>query len=266
MKGLSDIVIGTKTLDEILIAIVIFIVGLIILKILLTLFDRAFENSKIDQTVKGFIRSIVKFGLLIVIIAVTLDGVGVDPASIIAVLGVAGLALSLALQDLLANLFSGLTLLTTKPFIANDYVEVDDKSGIVESIDLFYTKLKTFDNKIIFVPNGKVTSGNIVNYTTQVLRRVDITVGASYDAATQTVRKAIMEAISENHKTLDEPKPVVFLENYGDNAIDYVMRVWVKSEDYWEVHYALNENIREKFDKYSIEFTYPHVNVHMMDK
>ena len=180
-------------------------------------------------------------------------------------LSVAGVALSLALQGLLSNLFSGITLLTTHPFKVGDYVEISGQSGTVKSIGLFYTGLATVDNRMIYAPNGSVTSGQIINYSAEDTRRVIISVTASYDSATEDVRAACLDAIAMIDKALSAPPPFVAIASYGSSSIEYTVRAWCRTEDYWDVYFALNENLRSCFDKHKVEMCYDHLNIHLIN-
>ena len=172
------------------------------------------------------------------------------------------LGLSLALQDALSNVIGGFTLLTNKPFKAGDYVEIAGQGGTVQAIDIAYTKLSTPDNKLIFLPNASVVASQIVNYSTATTRRVDVTVSASYDAPIETVKAALLRAA--NHPAvLSDPAPFAGVTNYGDSAIEYVVRVWTSNAEYWNVKFAITEAISAEFKAANVEMTFPHLNVHI---
>ena len=187
---------------------------------------------------------------------------GIDVTGLVAFASVASLAISLSLQGALSNIVSGFSLLSNHPFKAGDFVEIAGQSGVIQAIDITYTKLSTADNKIISIPNSAVVAAQIVNYTTSGTRRVDLSVTASYDAPAAAVKEALLEAANVS-TTLFEPAPFVGVKNYGDSAIEYVLQVWTTAEDYWPTFYTVNERIKEEFDKAGIEMTYPHLNVHM---
>ena len=172
------------------------------------------------------------------------------------------LAVSLSVQNLLTNVIGGFTLLYTKPFKSGDYVDIAAESGTVQEINITYTKLITGDNKVIYIPNSAVVSADIVNYSVTGTRRVEINVSASYDASTEQVIAALLEAANVPG-ALTEPAPFAAVTNYGDSAIEYTLRLWSKSEDYWDVFFAANQKVRECFDANGIEMTYPHLNVHL---
>ena len=185
-------------------------------------------------------------------------------SSFVALLSVAGLAVSLSLQNTLSNVAGGVMLLISKPFTVGDYVSCDGIEGAVRAVDLAYTTFTTVDNKEIFVPNSQIVTAKIVNYNALGRRRVDLTYTASYDAPTETVRTAILEAVAAFPQVADEPAPTVVLSEYGASSISYLVRLWVSAADYWTVYYGMNEKVRETFAAHGVEMTYDHLNVHMI--
>lgn len=183
------------------------------MKILNKVICKLLERSRMEPALKNFVRSLSKVLLWIILIIIVADKLGIQTTSFVAVLSVAGLALSLSLQGILTNLFSGFTIMTTKPFSTGDYVEIDGVNGTVNEVGLFYTKIKTFDNKLIYVPNGEVVSAKIINYTRQGTRRVDLKICASYENSTEQVKKAFNEAIDDDKRILRDPAPFVRLSD-----------------------------------------------------
>lgn len=243
----------------------LFVVCYIAIKILRKAIDKILDRSKhLDPSLKSFFASAVNVLLWAIAVMIVASALGVNVTSLVAILSVAGVALSLALQGLLANVFSGITILASRPIAVGNFVEIGGVSGTVKAIGLFYTCLATVDNKIIYVPNGDITGSKIVNYSAEAMRRVDLSVGTSYDCPTQTVRSAILEAVSQTDKILNEPAPFVALAAYNASNIEYTVRVWCKTEDYWDVHFALNEKIRDCFERNGVEMSYEHLNVHIM--
>ena len=244
-----------------------FIVCLIVLNLVMKVVDRVLGKSeKLDGTLKGFIRSAVKILLWVLLAIIVAGALGIPTSSMVAVISIAGLALSLSVQNILSNLFSGLTLLITKPFKAGDYVEVAGKAGLVKTVGLFYTQLNTLDNVAVSIPNGDITGSSVNNYSSEPLRRVDLNFNASYDSGTEEVKQAILAAIEKDERILKDPAPFVRLLAYKDSTVEYVTRVWCKGSDYWDVYFNLNENVRESFAEKGVKLSYPRVNVHMMDK
>ena len=204
------------------------------------------------------------FGVIALIIVA--NALGINTSSLVALVSVVGLALSLSVQNILSNLFTGLTLLITKPFAAGDFVEVAGKTGLVKTVGLFYTQLDTLDNVAVSIPNADVTASSVSNYSREELRRVDRTFTTSYDCSTDEVKAAIADAIAKDARILTDPAPFVRLLDYKGSTVEYVVRVWCKGPDYWDVYFALNENVRESFAARGVKFSYEHVNVHIVEK
>ena len=267
MEKIGSITIGTMALSSIFSAILTFLVCIIAMKLLMKLVDKVLAKAtKLDGTLVGFIRSAARILLWILTVIIVAGALGIPTSSMVAIISIAGLALSLSIQNILSNLFSGLTLLVTKPFRAGDYVEVAGKAGVVKTIGLFYTMMDSLDNVAISIPNGDITGSTINNYSAEPLRRVDMVFSASYDSSTEDVKAAIGDAIARDSRILPAPAPFVRLSAYKDSVIDYVVRVWCKGSDYWDVYFDLNENVRECFAAKGVEMSYNHMNVHMMEK
>ena len=259
--GIRDLTPG----DVIRVAAMVF-VGMLVIRLLMRMADRLLDRSKSLADIKVYIRSALRiflWFLLALMLAGTLD---VDVTSVIAMLSVAGLAVSLALQNTLANLAGGLVLLVAKPFAVGDYVEADGISGTIAAIDLAYTTFVTPDNKEIFVPNSQLSAAKIVNYNALGKRRMDLKFTASYDAPTAQVRQALQEALAAVPGVLDDPAPAVYLSEYQSSSIEYLIRLWTSSGDYWDVYYTLLEGVRESFIRWEVEMTYDHLNVHIVEK
>lgn len=265
--SLSTIKLGSISLSSILSALVVYIICYAAIKILCRAFEKMLNASRhLDASLKSFFRSAIKASLWTIAVIIIAGTLGIPVTSLVAVLSVAGVALSLALQGLLSNLFSGITILTTHPFKVGDYVEIGGQEGTVKSIGLFYTGIATVDNRIVYAPNGNVTSGQIINHTAEDLRRVVIAITASYDSATEDVRAACLDAIAMTETALSEPAPFVAIKSYGSSSIEYTVRAWCKSSDYWDTFFGLNENLRVCFEKHGAEMSYDHLNVHLMNE
>ena len=263
-NSLADIKLGDISLSSILSAVLIYVVCYVVIRLLCRAFEKLLDRSKhIDASLKTFFSGAIKAVLWVIAIIIIAGSLGIPVTSLVAVLSVAGVALSLALQGLLSNLFSGITILATRPFNVGDYVQVGGEGGTVKSIGLFYTVLDTPDNRVIYAPNGDITSSKIVNYSAETLRRVIIPVTASYDSATEDVRRAVLAAAAKDERILSEPAPMAAISSFGSSSAEYTVRVWCKSEDYWDVLFALNENIRESFAEHGVEMSYDHLNVHI---
>ena len=189
----------------------------------------------------------------------------VEP-TLVALLSIAGLALSMSVQGLLGNFFSGIMLLINKPFREGDFIECGDKIGVVKSIGFFNTTINTLDNISTIVPNGDLTGATVKNYSREPLRRVDMTFCTSYDVPTEDAKKAILDAIAKDERILSDPAPFVRLGAYKGSVVEYIVRVWCRNADYWDVHFDLNENVRECFKANGVAMSYEHLNVHVIDK
>ncbi len=243
------------------------VAGMIMMKIVMGIVDRALAKSGSGDVALGkYLRSVIKVVLWILLILTVAGSMGIEVTSLIALFSVAGLAVSLALQNTLANLAGGVMLLVTKPFEVGHFVETNGVSGTVEAISLAYTKLATGDNKEVFIPNSEISNAKIINYTRLGKRRVDMTFTASYDAPTETVKKAINEALAQFPQVKNDPAPVVYLSNYGASSIEYIVRAWVDGGDYWTVYFGMNEAVRGTFERHNVEMTYDHLNVHVLEK
>ena len=265
--ALGRIRIGSMALSTLISAVLTFITCFIVMQIILKTLERILGRAnKIDGTLKGFIHSAVKIVLWILTGIIVAGALGIPTTSLVALISIAGLALSLSVQNILSNLFSGLTLLVSKPFKSGDYVEVGGRNGIIKSVGLFYTQLNTLDNVSINIPNSDVTGTTVMNYSREQLRRVDRVFSAAYESSTEDVKAAILEAISRDEKILQDPVPFVRLSEYKDSCIEYTVRVWCKCADYWDVFFNLNENVRDCFAEKGVEMTYNHMNVALVNK
>lgn len=228
--------------------------------------DRLLLRSASLAPIQRYLRSALSVLLWLVLILVVLGSVGVEMTSIIALLSVAGLAVSLALQNTLSNLAGGITLLASKPFTVGDYVEIGSVSGTVSLVGLAYTTLVTVENKEIYIPNSQLSSATIINYTRLGRRRMEITVSASYDAPTEAVKAALGEAVAQFPQILPDPAPEIRLSGYGASGIDYLLRAWTSSGDYWDVYYRLLEAIRPAFARHGVEMPYSQLDVHLIPR
>ena len=246
--------------------LVILIVCKFIINALMKIAGGVMAKTKLDEGIQGFAKSALKIALWVLTLIFVADSLGVNTASLVALLSVASLALSLSVQGLFTNVFSGITILMTKPFVVGDYVEVAGVAGTVKEISLMRTTLTTPDNKIELIPNGDIAAQNIINYSTAPLRRVDLKVSASYDATTEQVKAAVMDVIHADSRIKQDEghEPFVRISNYNANDIEYTIRVWVDNADYWGVYFDTLENIRESFAKHGVEFSYSHTMVHMV--
>ena len=243
-------------------AVVILVIGIFASRIILKLLKKTLEKSKLEKAAHSLITSLTKAAMYILLGLIVASTLGIDVTSIVALASVLTLALSLALQNMVSNIIGGFTILYTQPFHSGDYVEIAGQSGTVQEINMTYTKLATPDNKVISIPNSAVVAAQIVNYSAMDTRRVEICVSASYDVPTQKVIDALALAGTVDDVLLD-PAPVAVITGYGESAIQYSLRVWVKTEKYWDVYFLINQRVKQIFDEQGVTMTYPHLNVHL---
>lgn len=253
---------------NVLSAIILAAICLIAIKLILKLYDKLVEKSRIDPIIRKILRVAVKAVLLFMGLIIVLSSLGISVTSLVAALSVVGVAFSLAIQGFLSNVFGGIQIISNKPFHVGDYVDAGGESGVVMEVGLFYTKLHSVDNKLVQIPNSSIANSNIVNYSSEPNRRVDITVSASYDDDTEKVKAVLMQLVCEHPLTLsgEGVDPMVRVSSYNANDISYVVRAWCAGGDYWTVYFDLMDAIKPTFDKNGISMSYPHVNVHMIEK
>lgn len=250
------------TLANILPTVLVLLVGGLVVKAILKLAKKSLSKSKLENAATSLILSLLKVVLYGLLGMMAASKLGIDVTGVVALASVASLALSLALQDSLSNVIGGFLLLSNHPFHSGDFVEIGGQAGVVQTIDITYTKLTTGDNKTISIPNSAVVASQIVNYSTSGTRRVEINVSASYDAPIADVKTALLEAARVDG-VLADPAPFAAVLGYGESAINYTLRVWVAADDYWNVFFTINENVKAEFDKAGVTMTYPHLNVHI---
>lgn len=253
---------GLGAASKLLPAVIILVIGVLAIRIVGRILKAALEKSKLEKAAHTLILSLASTCLYILLGLIVASALGIDVTSIVALASVLTLALSLALQNMVSNVIGGFTILYTHPFHSGDFVEIAGQSGTVQEINMTYTKLATPDNKLVSIPNSAVVAAQIVNYSATGTRRVDINVSASYEVPTQKVIDALALAGTMD-KVLLEPAPGAVVTSYGESAIGYSLRVWVKTDDYWDVYFALNQRVKNIFDEQGVSMTYPHINVHL---
>ncbi len=252
----------TALMAHLLPFLLIVVGGIIIIRIAMSILTKALEKSKLEKAAHSLIKSVarvVMYGLLSLIAASSL---GIDVTGVVALASIASLALSLAMQNSLTNLIGGFTLLYTKPFSSGDYVEIAGQAGTVQEIGMSYTKLTTPDNKLISIPNSSVVAAQIVNYTVTGTRRVEVNISAAYTAPVDEVLNALKEA-ADVPQALESPAVFTAITSYGESAINYTVRIWTTSADYWDAWFLMNKRVKEIFDRNGLAMTYPHLNVHL---
>jgi len=247
-------------------AIAIFVIGKWLAKLLTNLFRKGLEKSNTDVTLVKFLGDLVYFGLLVLVIIAALGTLGVNTTSFAAIIGAAGLAVGLALQGNIANFGAGVVLLFLRPFKVGDFVEAGGAVGVVDTIGIFNTTFKTGDNRVIIVPNSNIIGGNITNYSREAIRRIDLVIGVGYEDDLKLVKSTLEEILANHPKVLKDPAPAVALAELADSSVNFNVRPWVKSEDYWGVRSELLETIKTTFDEKGINIPYPQMDVHVDNK
>ncbi|MEE9431407.1 MAG: mechanosensitive ion channel domain-containing protein [Melioribacteraceae bacterium] len=238
-------------------AILILVIGLWVAKMLTKLVNKLLVRRNVDPTLVKFLTSIVSVALMAFVVIAAISKVGIETTSFVALIGAAGLAIGFALQGSLANLASGVMLIIFRPVKVGDYIEGGGLEGVVEEIGIFITTLITLDNKQVFIPNAKMTSDNIVNYSGKENRRVDLVFGVGYNEDIDKVRSAISDALRSNPKVLQDPAPDILVSELADSSVNFEVRPWCKSDDYWDVYYSVIEDIKKKFVEQNVEIPFP---------
>jgi len=250
---------------KVLAAIAIFIIGKMIAKWVKKLVIKVMKKADVDQIIIGFTSSIAYIAMLAFVVVAALGQLGIQTTSFIAILGAAGLAIGLALQGSLANFAAGFLMIIFRPFKVGDVVEAAGVTGKVNAIHIFTTTLTTPDNKTIIIPNAKLGGDNIINYSTQATRRVDLTVGVSYDADLKEVRAILEDIVSKDARILSDPEHQIAVAELADNSVNFVVRVWVESADYWGVFFDTTEAVKLRLDQAGIGIPYPQRDVHVYE-
>ena len=224
---------------------------------------RILESKNADPTITRFLDNVMNVTLKTVLIIIILQYIGVNLTGLTTIVASAGVALSLALKGSLANLAGGVIILVARPFNVGDFIETTEHSGVVEKISIFYTYLVTFDNKQILIPNGILTDSSIVNYSSKEIRRVDLTFSVAYEEDVIRVKNVLINILKNNELVLEEPEFFVGISMHGDSAINFIVKAWCKTEDYWTVYYDLLETVKIKFDEEGISIPYPQMDLHV---
>lgn len=247
---------------SILMAVVIYIVGRFIIKLVKKLLNAMMERRQMDPTIRAFLGSFVNILLTILLLITVVSALGVNTTSFAALLASAGVAVGMALSGNLQNLAGGILLLLFKPYKIGDYISAQGVEGVVKEIQIFHTIITTVDNKEIYVPNGALSSGSVTNFSSNKQRRVDLTFSVEYGLNIQNVRNVILSVIKKDERILVDPAPFVALAELSDSSVDFTVRLWVKSENYWDVFFQTKEAIYEEFNNQKIGFPFPQVTVH----
>jgi len=244
-------------------ALVILVVGRWIAKAVSRLTERLLNNRKVDRTIVSFVEHLTYIALMTFVVLAALAQLGIQTTSFIAVIGAAGLAIGLALQGSLANFAAGFLMIIFKPFKAGDYIEGAGVAGTVDKIQIFTTTLKTPDNKLVIIPNSKIMSDNIVNYSAHETRRVDMPFRVSYQDDIDKVRKILRNIVDNDHRILKDPAAMIIVKTLDENSVNIELRVWVKTADYWGVYFETVEEAKKQFDANGVKIPFPQRDVHV---
>jgi small conductance mechanosensitive channel len=248
---------------KIISAILIFVIGKWAVKKLTTVSKTLMTKAKVDETLVEFAESLIYFILLLMVVLASLNSLGVNTTSFIAVFGAAGLAIGLALQGSLANIGAAVLIIIFRPFKVGDFIEAGGATGMVEDVNLFSTIIAPIDNRTIIVPNAAIIGGNITNYSNKSTRRVDHVVGIGYDDDLRLAKETLMQILKNDKRVLTEPAPFVAVGELGDNSVNFTVRAWVETADYWDVHFDMLETVKLTFDEKGISIPYPQMDVHV---
>ena len=254
--------VGRYTLDKLLPMVVLTVIGILAIHLAMKLVRKILERSKLEKAAHTLILTACQVVLYILLGLAVASGLGIDVTGVVALASVLTLAVSLSVQNLLTNVFGGFTLLYTKPFVSEDFVEIAGQSGTVKEIGLAYTKLATADNRIVSIPNSAVVAAEIINYTTTGTRRLDINLAVSYSVSAEQVLQ-IMEQAADQSQVLPEPGRVIAMKEFNEQNITYGMMLWCKTEDYWTLKFTVNRELSRLSKEAGITFYDPHMTVHM---
>ena len=265
MQDITDLLMEKAALyvPKIILALLTLGIGLWVIRIVVKMMMKQLKKRKVDPSLEHFLESLVGILLKIMLFITVISMFGVQMTSFIAILGAAGLAVGLALQGSLANLAAGVLILLFKPFKVGDLIEAQGFLGTINKIQIFSTLIKTPDNKMVVMPNGVLTSGAITNYTAEKVRRVDLTFGIGYGDDIKKAQDLLLEMVGKHKKVLKDPAPMVRVSELADSSVNFTVRPWCKTEDYWDVFFDLTEQVKLRFDKEGISIPFPQRDVHM---
>lgn len=248
-----------------LICIVIYLIGKRLIRVVLRIMHRSFERAKVEEGLAGFLEKLVKIGLYLLLVTIMAGILGLETSSLVAVVGSAGLAVGLALQGSLSNLAGGVLILISKPFVLGDTISTPYGDGTVASIGMIYTRLQTVDNRMIVIPNGILANGEITNTTMEKERMLELEFDVSYDAKLAVVRELLKEQILKQQQVLKEKETKVFVKALAASSVTVCVRMWVKTEDYWDLKWSFIEQVKELFEQNQIEIPYQQLDVHVVN-
>ncbi len=252
-------------LMDLVVAVVILLVGKFLIKMIVKAVCKIMERAHVERSVSGFIKSLLKIALYIVLVIVVAAVLGIPTASLIALLGSAGLAIGLALQGSLSNFAGGVLILLLRPFVVGDFIDTPMGAGTVTNIDIFYTRVNTPDNRVIIIPNGTLSNSSITNVSKEPTRRIDLVIGAGYQDDINKVKALLQGIVDELGERSVQPADI-FVSNYAASAVEYTYRIWVKSEDYWTIRAEVMQRVKEVFDANGVTIPFNQLDVTIVNK
>lgn len=261
---LSGVKLGSLALGDAIGAVITALILLLIIKMVLKIVGRLLAGTKLDEKVQGYIKTGAKILLYIIGALIVMEKLGIEATSLVALLSVFSLGITLAAEDIIANLAGGLVIVSSRPFAIGDVLEADGVVGTVQEMRLYHTKLLTADGLTVMLPNKALSSSKMTNYTALGRRRVSVAITASYDASTEDVKAACWDAIHATENVMEDPAPAVVLTNYGSSSIEYTILCWTEPGNFLAVKNGINEKLRETFAAHNVEMTYDHLNVHVV--
>lgn len=268
VDGASELLVTIKALAiqyglKVLLAIVVLIVGLRVIKVIVNAISKSLEKRNVDPSLRPFLSSILSVLLKVALVISVISMLGIATTSFVAVLGAAGLAVGLALSGTLQNFAGGVLLLILKPFKVGDFVDAQGYMGTVSEIQIFFTILKTPDNRTIIIPNGPLSTGSLTNFSTEAHRRVDMEFGIGYDDDIDTAKAILNRLIEEETRIFKDPAPQVVLSKLADSSVNFTVRVWSEASDYWGIYFDFHEKVKKAFDKEGVGIPFPQMDVHV---
>lgn len=257
--------VGGYTLSKLLYTALIALICLLVIRLSKRLMLRLMTKSRLNERLRKAVMNTVMALLYIISFIIVADYLGINMNSLVALLSVGSLGITLAAEDILGNMAGGVVVLSSRLFVIGDFIEVNGTQGTVKEIGINHTRLSTMDGLLVLLPNKELANSKVTNYTALGMRRVKLTVTASYDAPTEQVKSACMEAVAAAQNVLDSPAPTVNLTNYRESAIEYAVCCWTTPDNYWQVYFDVAEGLRESFRAHDVEMTYEHINVHIVE-
>jgi len=254
---------GVEYAPKLVLAIVVLIVGLRVIAIITNAVGKLIDRRKLDPTLKPFFKATLRIALKVMLFISVLGMLGVQMTSFLALLGAGGIAVGMALSGTLQNVAGGVVLLILRPFHVGDFIETQGYTGTVKAIGIFHTTLSTGDNKTVILPNAPVSNDPLVNFTAQKRRRVELTIGIGYDDDIDLARKIIRRLIDADERSIQDPEPIVAVGELADSSVNFIVRVWTETDDYWPLTWHLQEQIKKSFDAEGVSIPFPQSDVHL---